>query len=385
MRHTLWIAALGALPLMSLLACDGPGAGTASGPWPVDAGDVGKGDPDGLSGHDGAVGDASDQDTSVQADTTTPPPDSAGPPDAVTPPLEGPVDPACLDGQYTETLPAASASLDDVVAGYGQANYMAFIEDALTTRYPLGWHLVQGGLQNQAWGHCVDLFLGQKATADQVIGQLSTIVHECGHFFDIAQGGFDGAAYIITDAVKYTCSGGSSQAGGLMFARSRLLDDAYADLHPPCPPGGFSGCDGYANVYLDGDPDDGTFDSGDQGFDMLLEETVQYVNSLATGYAFHDRLANTVSERDGILTFLWYLERYLRMARLEVPAAYQQLVGSACWRDVVLTVWGRAWLFLAATEDLPKLGIQDDKLMTLVLDPELLGEIQRVRDAAGCD
>ena len=43
--------------------------------------------------------------------------------------------------------------------------------------------------------------------------------------------------------------------------------------------------DNYANVYLDGDPDDDEFDGGDQGFNSLLEETLQYVNSLATGYA----------------------------------------------------------------------------------------------------
>ena len=73
-------------------------------------------------------------------------------------------------------------------------------------------------------------------------------------------------------------------------------------------------CDFYRQVYLDGDPDDDNFEGGDQGYNSVLEETTQYINSLAVGYAFNDLYSGSVSERDGILTFLWYITRYLKMA-----------------------------------------------------------------------
>ena len=64
-------------------------------------------------------------------------------------------------------------------------------------------------------------------------------------------------------------------------------------------------------------------------------------------------------------------------------AWFQKIADEACWRDLVLSVWGRAWLYLDATE-VPQLGINDDFLMELVLDPTLLGEIELLRDKAGC-
>ena len=117
---------------------------------------------------------------------------------------------------------------------------------------------------------------------------------------------------------------------------------------------------------------------------MLLEEVTQYVNSLATGYAFHNEMSGSVSERDGILTFFWYLTRYLRMARLDYPQAYQLLSGDSCWRELILSIWGRGWYYLNLTEGLPQLGIEDDLLYELATTPVLLEEIQRLRNAAGC-
>ncbi|MBW2460407.1 MAG: hypothetical protein JRH11_02090, partial [Deltaproteobacteria bacterium] len=124
----------------------------------------------------------------------------------------------------------------------------------------------------------------------------------------------------------------------------------------------------------------------DQGFNSVLEEALQYVNSLATEYAFADQMTpgQRTTAKDGILTFLWYIERYLRMARLDFPAAHSFILGDACWREMILTIWGRAWLFLEITRDTASLGINDAALFALVEDPMLVEEIQRVRDAHGC-
>ena len=119
---------------------------------------------------------------------------------------------------------------------------------------------------------------------------------------------------------------------------------------------------------------------------LLLEEDVQYINSLATSWAYADQLGagTSTSARDGILTFLWYVERYLHMARLTYPAAYTRLSTDPCWQNAILTVWGRAWLYLQHTEGMRALGIADGALMPLVTNPELLDEINRIRTAAGC-
>ena len=117
-----------------------------------------------------------------------------------------------------------------------------------------------------------------------------------------------------------------------------INDDEYASLHPPCGSLSEQGCDTYAAVYLNGNPFDGTFESGDQGYNMLHEETLQYINSLATSYAVAGELGYTVSARDGLLTFLWYTMRYLRMARLEHPQTYSLLSDDGCWRDMILTI-----------------------------------------------
>jgi hypothetical protein len=284
------------------------------------------------------------------------------------------VDPGCVDGMYTETLPNPGASIADLLSSFNPSSPRPFVDGVLSRRYPIGQHIVQRGLENTAFGDCVMLFIGSPSSGQDAARQLSTVVHECGHFADLGMG--FGDSYLIRNDLTVMCMGGDAESrGGNTFERSRINGDDQASMRPD---------DFYRDVYLDGDPDNGTFEGGDQGFNSVMEEAVQYVNSLATGYAFNDQYVFTVSERDGILTFLWYIERYLRFARMNFPDAYAFISGNACWRNLILTVWGRAWLFLEATEDIPNLGISDDAIFSLVTSPTLLEEIQRIRDAHGC-
>ena len=84
-----------------------------------------------------------------------------------------------------------------------------------------------------------------------------------------------------------------------------------------------------------------------------------------------------------ILTFLWYVTRYLRLARLSYPNAYEKISTDPCWRELTLTLWGRAWLFIEATRGLNHLGIKDDAIEQR-LTPELIEEIDRLRIVQGC-
>jgi hypothetical protein len=326
------------------------------------------------------------------ADTGLPPGD-AGPVLMGTHPTGPRVDPACVDGRYAEVLPDSTVSISDLTASYSATDVDGFIDAVLARRYPTGRQLTMEGSASPLVpaGHsCSSLFLGDTSSASAVITQLDTTVHECGHMADGQRSTGSTNSYVLTtELVLMASQGDAVNRGGLTFERSRIVNDSYQMLRMPC--GGTFGpdCDNYADTYLDGDPDDATFQGGDQGFNLLFEELVQYVNSLAVGYAFQDVYmagGRRVSERDGLLTFLWYTERYLRMARTDFPSAYDHLLNgdSGRWRRAILTVWGRAWLYLEQTASLSALGIHDDVIEGFVNDPDLLDEIERLRTAEGC-
>lgn len=356
--------------------------------WPLVAigcGSDGGGDraEDGIAD---ATGDGEDggDDTGAGDDTGTDPGGGGGTDDGGTnddpmTPDSPLVDPDCIDGMFAETLPDAMADISDLEDGFASSAPDDFVLDVLLRRYTTGHEVSVRG--SDGGFDCVDAFLRPAADPGEIYSQLPTIVHECGHGTDFNLGGFDEDVYFVNDSpLELRCTAGdSTDRGGRTFARSRIRDDEYQALNE---------YDSYAGIYLDGDPDDGNFDGGDQGFNSVLEETLQYVNSIATAYAFHEELdtGGWVSHKDGILTFLWYLMRYLRMARLDYPDAHDYLQNgeSGCWRRAILTIWGRAWLYLVATEDMDHLGINDELLLELVGEPELLGEIQRLRDAEGC-
>lgn len=377
---------------MSLIACaglvaceDGAGGSAGDGSSAGADGFTVISDGAGSAQSDTVIEPGADGGAATDSGTTVTPPSDAGPTqDSATgpgpgPAPSGPVDPGCLDGQYTETLPTPNVSIDAVKSGYSVQSLNQFILDVLGLRYPNGAYIVNQALTSgSSLGDCVAYFAYDTSTADKVIGTLSTVVHECGHFLDIELGGWTSDAYVITENNTLQCEGGDKiEYGGNTFVRSELMNDDYAHLRPICADGQWGGCDSYADVYLVGD-------SGNQGFNTLMEEAVQYVNSLATGYAFNDQSAWTVSEKDGIMTFLWYIERYLHLARTQYPETHSFILGNACFRELILTVWGRAWLYLDVTDPFPNLGMEDDLIEELVMAPELLAEIQSVRDAHGC-
>jgi hypothetical protein len=269
---------------------------------------------------------------------------------------------------------------------YSPAKVQDYLLSALALRYPLGKFIVEGGIASPLaaqQGNCINRFLDDTSTPAAVLRGGATVVHECGHLFDLgAAKGASGATYVLRTDLKFACDGGDTTSrGGKTFARSRIKGDAFYAKRKACEGQAAQGCDFYANTYLDGNPDDATFDSGDQGYNSVLEEATQYVNSLATALAFKDSYSGgKSSERDGILTFLWYIERYHAMARVAYPAAYDALAKDACWRQATLSVWDRAWFYLEATKGIDELGLDDGALEPLVKDPALTAEIDALRN-----
>jgi len=298
-------------------------------------------------------------------------------------PAPQPTKPGCAQTMYTEALPT-SASLSSL--SFSTAQAQTYMLGALQLRYPLGKFITEGGISSPLaaqQGNCVDRFLSDKSSADAVLRGATTAVHECGHLFDLGQAkGASGASYVLRTDLRFDCSDGDTTTrSGKTFARSLIRSDSFYAKRQACPPNQASaGCDFYADTYLDGSPTDAMFDSGDQGYNSVLEEATQYVNSLATALAFKDAFAGSKSsDRDGILTFLWYIERYHLMARTKYPSAYTLLSGDACWRQATLSVWDRAWFYLDATKGMDELGLDDAAIEALVKDPTLTAEIDALR------
>ncbi|MBM64792.1 MAG: hypothetical protein CMH55_00995 [Myxococcales bacterium] len=354
----------------------------AAGCLPDDASSSSSGGVRGASGGQdaGPTSGASDAGSSSRVDAGG---GAQGPDAGGTQPSSPLVDSDCLDGQYRETMVDPDAEIADLVGNFSSPDFMIYIEEVLNRRYPLGWHIIDRGLrEGAAIGHCIDFFMRDRSSAERVNSQLSTAVHECGHFLNMS---LNDDAFVIRRDLQITCQDGdSTDRFGRTFARSRINDDDYSRLRPPCQGNRSPDCDSYADIYLDGDPDNDDFEGGDQGFNMLAEEVVQYINSLATSYAIYDQSRYSTSARDGILTHLWWIQRYLAHARDRYPAAHQFILGNDCYRRLILTIWGRAWLYLEATEEISQLTINGGEIETLVLDPNLLAEIEAVREAHGC-
>ncbi len=216
----------------------------------------------------------------------------------------------------------------------------------LDRRYHLGHEIFVRGAASSR-GDCREVYVTAVDEPLEAYVDLPTVIHECGHYtdHDLDGGSFADNAYLINLApLEFFCHGGDAvERGDNTFAVARIYTDMYQDLLPN---------DGLAPAYLGGDPDDTGFQLGDQGVGFLLEETTQYINYLVTAYSLSPELSGRSNiYRDGTLSFLWYITRYLRMARLEYPSACDYIVqgDDGCWRQLILTLWGRAWLYLETT------------------------------------
>lgn len=363
MQHTAlgWIA----LGVVTFSAVAGAGCGTEETPR--------NGGSDGTASVGGTTGETTDDENGGSTGST----DSTGSTGArggeVEAPAPKPEHRGCLQDAYTEALPT-TASLEGLP--FSRETTGQFLLAALEKRYPLGKAIVEGGVASslsKSIGSCLDIFLSDKSSAARVLRQSSTVVHECGHFYDLGKASGDEAAYVIRTDLTFACKGGDTTSrGGKTFARSLITKDAHSRKRTPCG-GGAKGCDSYAQTYLTGG-------SGEQGYNSVLEEATQYVNSLATALAFQEQYAGSnASERDGILTFLWYIERYLAMAHTDYPEAYQVISDDPCWRQATLSIWDRGMFYLRATKNVAGLGLDDTNIESLVNEPSLLAEIDALR------
>jgi len=85
-----------------------------------------------------------------------------------------------------------------------------------------------------------------------------------------------------------------------------------------------------------------------------------------------------VSARDGLLTFLYYTEKYLQLARTAHSADYDRILADEDAVHTLDVLWGRANLYLELTSGTPALGINDDSIAGFVFDAANLDELRLV-------
>ena len=197
---------------------------------------------------------------------------------------------------------------------------------------------------------------GKRDTFGGVIYCFEVAVHEGTHKWDLGMLGATWSYRVRDDLVI--------RARRLRnFAISEILQ-LHADVAK----------DQFADLYLSGP-------TGTQGFNYLLEEYNAYVHTLATRYCTQDGIADgvRVNGKDGILTFMYYLELYLRRARTAHPDDYAAIKADPEQVRLILTVWDRAELWLAKAADRYQLGIDDAVIRRWTYDPQNLAEIRMLK------
>jgi hypothetical protein len=287
------------------------------------------------------------------------------------------VDRNCIDGEFIIEQkeqflqPSDFPSIQDLIDNY--SDKMTFINGILERRFPTGKAIVDLGGES-----ALDMWLMGANSASGILRSLGMALHEVGHgiteqvpendylvYADKQTG--DGVHFIVPGM-----HGKNNWSGSPMhsMARSGIVNDEYHNLGP-------AGCDTYISTYLTGS-------SGQQGYNSLIDELNQYVNSLAYAYYFQDVVnVRPSSDVHALLTWLWWNERYLRKIRTDHPDQYEYLFTNDTWLEVILTQWGRAWMYLYT--GFPGMEPATTELHKLVRDQDLLSEIQLIRDSCDCD
>jgi hypothetical protein len=277
------------------------------------------------------------------------------------------IDPKCLDGVVyaAEPLPDRNISVDDLISSYNPANLLPWTIQILNRRYPIG-ATGPSEAQKKNTLDCFNVAFNMPMPSVQVaLDALNTVVHECGHMLDL-----DGR-WIIRADLEYKCN---ANVVSNSPARSIILKDEFDALGPK---GG--GLDFVKQIYLEGS-------SGMQDFRLLFTEFNQYVNQMGSAYAYYDKTKET-AVADGSRYFAWFVERYLRLMRMNYATEYNKLAGDTCWRQLILADWGRThrrWDELRKANMTALWTSEAPKVDALVSDPRLLAEIENLRVLDGC-
>ncbi|MBX2813214.1 MAG: hypothetical protein KTR25_15475 [Myxococcales bacterium] len=290
------------------------------------------------------------------------------------------LDDRCEDGRYQADVLYTSEEIEFWVHKFDPANSVEdnidIVKSILRVRYPHGVQIIESAeaFDSQCgkfWmARGMDIWGDDEFLFHELVLTAGLIVHECGHGWNYDASESDSGWYTFFLSENYTID---VRLWPGDKPRTLIYDDFFSSQV-------------VSNVFDDTYISPGAPTSA-SGFVPTLDEWLQYNRSLAVAYAFHDyiRYANAI---DGVLTFIWYNQRYLFRVRNMYPEVYHQMMSDRGTRKTILWLWGQSWRLLEHALEIPQLGSkassQVGKLFQAVQNPMLLREIQRVRVADGC-
>ena len=138
---------------------------------------------------------------------------------------------------------------------------------------------------------------------------------------------------------NYTCSNGSTPDNGEDKPfRSLINNDEYASLHPPCANFTDQGCDSYAAIYLNGDPNDGTFDSGIKDTACFMKH---YNISILLPHLFLCRSISVFHICPRWNPDIFVVHHAISSNGTPWTTNVHTSSQDACWREMILTTWGK--------------------------------------------
>ncbi len=240
-------------------------------------------------------------------------------------------------------------------AGFSPDNWRASMIRLLEHRYPDAASLV-GKLRDPSF---FDAWFRQGRTSyKDAVMDLSTAVHESAHIVGLHQR--RGRTHVLVLGKK----------SSLRFPIPKSFHRKEIKAELPAAINDLS----YSSTYLVGK-------SGAQGIEMLLDELNAYTYSLFTAIAIADQLPKNIkqSSRDGLLVFMYYLQRYLSLARRTHTATYKAILKSPALRKTIVELYDRAACVVELSSPYTQLGINDGMLREHVYGDKALTEIRALR------
>jgi hypothetical protein len=251
-------------------------------------------------------------------------------------------EPPCYAEVFTPT-----PLLDDLATAYTPPKWLATALEALKRRLPDGYALLDVMKSDPQLAYFVDA-----GSFPGLMQSLMTACHEETHRWNDGQGTGTQLAFWVGPSLVVKPPRSKS------FARSEILSMVSGNATQT-----------YDDTYLVGPP--GSYD-----FIALADELNAYTNGLACLTSVADQFAGTVPGRDGAVTHLYYLELYLKRARMFHPAVYQTLKADNEWQRFVRTAWARVHFWDKASQAHSHLGVADKTIWGLVNTPANLMEIE---------
>jgi hypothetical protein len=287
----------------------------------------------------------------VEPPPDDPPPDEPPPDD---PPPDDPPPPEPTVECYAEPI-FPDADINSMVLDYGGVGWKSELITIMEHRHPATASLLDAQQDDSYFAQ-----FSNSSSWTGMVGWLDTLTHEETHLYNAELSwdlGADHVLFLTDDHV---------------LELPEVPDFPRSEIYSEVDPFAIDGI--YAGLYLTGW-------QGERGLLPLLDETSCYLAEIGSVGSVGEHFQQWVSVKDGVTAFLYFIEVYLRQARLEHPALYEGMKAEVQLQKAVELLWVRAHFLLPFADVYENLGIDDEGYRALMHDPENMNEISLFIDA----